>query len=64
MKKTYNTPSLSTIQLDMEERILADTTRIGVADGSGDVITEGNWNSRVLSTDINWSTSDESDEED
>ena len=63
MKKTYITPSIQVISLDMESSCLTGST---VSFGSDDdIITEDNFGSKIVSTGHNsWKSADDDDEED
>ena len=63
MKKTYITPSIQVISLDMESSCLtASTISFGSDD---DTIKEDNFSQKILSTGHNsWKSADDDEEED
>ena len=66
MKKTYITPSIQVISLDMESSYLLTTSPGTVSFGSDDdTIDEGNFSQKILSTGHNsWKSADDDDDED
>lgn len=65
MKKTYITPSIQVISLDMESSCLLTTSPTSVSfGGDDDTINNDNFSQKILSTGHNsWKSADDDDEE-